>query len=212
MRLRHIEGAAEFVASNEQVILEQDALAMSGHWQQLFANESLLHLEIGMGRGRFLMASAAAYPQINFIGLELCEEVIMQALQRYQELPPNIRILWLNAKMLDQVFAKGEVERIYLNFPDPWPKNRHAKRRLTWDDYLHKYQHILDDEGTLRFKTDNPQLFDWSVARFADNGWEPVGLSHDLPLEESGIISEYETRYRRYGQPICCGEWKKGRK
>ena len=114
MRLRHIEGAAEFVASNEQVILEQDALAMSGHWQQLSANESPLHLEIGMGRGRFLMASAAAYPQINFIGLELCEEVIMQALQRYQELPPNIRILWLNAKMLDQVFAKGEVERLIL--------------------------------------------------------------------------------------------------
>lgn len=212
MRLRHIEGAAEFVANNERVIEEQEALALPGHWQELFANERPLHLEIGMGRGRFIMASAAAYPQFNFVGLELCEEVIMQALQRYGELPENVRILWGNAKLLSQIFAPGEVARLYLNFPDPWPKNRHAKRRLTWDDYLQQYQHILDDEGTLRFKTDNPQLFDWSVARFAANGWEALALSHDLPLEDAGIISEYETRYRRYGQPICCGEWKKGRK
>lgn len=209
MRLRHIAGAAEFVAAHPQVIQEQQALSLPGQWPEVFANSHPLHLEIGMGRGRFLLSAAQAEPQINFIGLELCEEVIMQALQRYQQLPENIRILWLNAQLLDQVFAPGEIAKIYLNFPDPWPKNRHAKRRLTWDDYLQKYRRVLAAAGTLRFKTDNPQLFDWSRARFAANGWEPLTLSHDLPLEESGIISEYEARYRRLGQPICCGEWRR---
>lgn len=210
MRLRHIEGAAEAVAANQRVIGEQEAPDWRGKWQQLFAAEKRpIHLEIGMGRGRFIIASAAACPDISFIGLELREEVIMQALERYGELPDNLRILWLNAAMLEEVFAPGEVERIYLNFPDPWPKNRHYKRRLTWNDYLLKYQHILTAGGSLRFKTDNRQLFDWSVERFSENGWLQQLLSYDLPLEDAGVISEYEARYRRRGLPIYCGQWQR---
>ena len=200
-----LEKCSDVIISNPQ--------EHKGRWRQLWGHEGQLHLEIGCGKGDFIVKSAEKYPDIMFVAIERYQNVLLLAAEKAMAAGvKNLLFIDADAALLEEIFAPDEIDRIYLNFSDPWPRNKHAKRRLTWDDYLHKYQHILKDEGTLRFKTDNPQLFDWSVARFADNGWEPVALSHDLPLEESGIISEYETRYRRYGQPICCGEWKKGRK
>lgn len=209
MRLRHIPGAADAVADCKAAFDQQGAPGLKGRWREHFANTRPIHLEIGMGRGHFLLASALAHPELNFIGLELREEMIMQALERIDTLPPNIRFLWLNAQMIGEVFAEGEIAAIYLNFPDPWPKARHAKRRLTAASYLQQYGRILKDDGIVRFKTDNPELFAWSVESFKAEGWQVLNLSPDLPLAESGIISEYETRYRRLGQPIFFGEWRK---
>ena len=209
MRLRHIPGAADIVRSCQAVFDEKEAPDVRGRWQETFGNTHPIHLEIGMGRGRFLLASAASYPKLNFIGLEIREEMIMQALERTEKLPPNISFLWLNAELLSEVFAHQEIAHIYLNFPDPWPKNRHAKRRLTAEPYLKRYSEILDSCGTVRFKTDKQDLFTWSQESFAASGWELLNLSDDLPLVDSGIISEYETRYRRLGQPIFFGEWRK---
>lgn len=209
MRLRHIAGSAELVAASPVVFDEKQAPGYQGRWAELFGNQGSLHLEIGMGRGRFILTSACTQPEVNFLGLEIREEMIMQCLQRLEEFPPNIRLLWLNARILAEVFAPGEIERIYLNFPDPWPKNRHAARRLTHPAYLELYRQILSDKGSLRFKTDNADLYDWSVERLAQEGWQLADSSRDLPLAEAGIISEYEMRYREYKQPIYFGEWRK---
>ncbi len=209
MRLRHIPGAAELVAASASVLDEKEAVAYQGKWQELFGNSNPLHLEIGMGRGKFIFAAAIAQPEINFLGLEIREEMIMQALQREQFFPPNLRLLWLNANLLTEVFAEAELAGIYLNFPDPWHKNRHAARRLTHQTYLQLYRSILDQAGTLRFKTDNLNLYNWSLPKFQEEGWQLLDSSLDLPLDLAGIISEYETRYRRRGQPIYFGEWRK---
>lgn len=209
MRLRHIPGAAETVTASKAVFDQQRAPGLKGCWREIFANDRPIHVEIGMGRGRFLLASAAAFPAHNFIGLEIREEMIMQALERAETLPSNIRFLWLNAGLLEEIFAEQEIARIYLNFPDPWPKSRHAKRRLTSAPYLKKYKAVLEKDGTVRFKTDKPELFAWSEESFAAGGWELLTFSYDLPLAEAGIVSEYETRYRRLGQPIFFAEWRK---
>ena len=209
MRLRHIPGAAEAVAASPLVYSEKTAPGYKGHWRELFGNDAPLHLEIGMGRGKFILAQALAQPDIDFIGLELREEMIMEALEKVEDIPANLRFLWVNAGLLPELFAEGEVDKIYLNFPDPWPKSRHAKRRLTAASFLEMYEHILADEGILRFKTDNEDLFRWSVWSFSESGWQEVSVTYDQPWEEAGIISEYETRYRRKGQPICCGQWRK---
>lgn len=209
MRLRHIAGAKQMVEASPFVYSDKTAVDFSGKWQQVFAKEQPLQLEIGMGRGKFILASALAAPNTNFLGLEIREEMIMQALQKTETVPDNLRFLWLNAQLLSEVFAKGEIDKIYLNFPDPWHKNRHAGRRLTAQTYLEQYRVILKNGGTLRFKTDNLNLYNWSLPKFAAAGWQLLESSLDLPLERSGIISEYEARYRRHNQPIYFGEWQK---
>ena len=203
MRLRNIPGAKETVAASPRVLDEAAALALAGRWRELFPPDQPLHLEIGMGRGRFISESAAAFPDINFLGLEIREEMIMQALEKLAGSPDNLRFLWLNAARLDELFAPGEIDQIYLNFPDPWPKTRHARRRLTAPAFLSRYQLILRPGGELRFKTDNPELFHWSELNLRAGGWQIRELERDLPEERSGVITEYERRFRRQGQPIC---------
>ncbi len=211
MRLRHIPGAAEAVAASPLVYDEKKASDHRGKWRELFVNgaDAPLHLEIGMGRGRFLLAKALAEPNVDFLGLELRAEMIMEALERTEEPPANLRFLWLNAALLTELFAPGEIDRIYLNFPDPWPKSRHAKRRLTAESFLRQYEQILAEDGELCFKTDNADLFRWSLWSFQEAGWQEISSTTDQPWEEAGVISEYETRYRRKGIPICCGKWRK---
>ena len=121
----------------------------------------------------------------------------------------NVDFMQENAELLAEMFAQGELSRIYIHFPDPWPKSRHAKRRLTAGSFLQQYAAILSADGILRFKTDNADLFHWSQNSFSENGWEELSCTFDQPREEAGIISEYETRYRRKGIPICCGQWRK---
>ena len=209
MRLRHIPGAAETISAHEMVFTYDEAIKNNGSWSKVYPAVQPLHLEIGMGRGKFVFASANVYPKINFLGLEIREAVIYTALEREVIIPKNCRFLWMDAANLNEVFDQGEIDQIYLNFSDPWPKARHAKRRLTAPTYLEQYQKILKPSGSIRFKTDNEQLFDWSNISFEENGWQAIEISRDLPIEESGIISEYETRFRRMGQPIFFSEWRK---
>ena len=207
MRLRNIPGAKEAVAASSLVWNETAALEQRGSWQQIFPKTQALHLEIGMGRGLFITTLAKRFPDVNFLGLEIREEMVMQALERLSDAvepagSDNLRFLWLNAARMDELFAENEVERIYINFPDPWPKSRHAKRRLTALPLLAIYRKILAPGGEFYFKTDNQPLFDWSVENFTAAGWQLDEVSYDLPLERSIAVTEYENRYRGQGQPI----------
>ena len=204
MRLRHDPAAAPFVAAHAQVLLEDAAPAHRGAWRQALGLDAAaaLALEIGCGRGRFILEAAQARPECGFLGLELRAEMVMQAIERVSELPPNLRFLCLNAALLPELFAAGEVDTVYLNFPDPWPKSRHAKRRLTAPPFLRQYREILSSDGRLRFKTDNRPLFDWTLENLPASGLAVVEIDYALDAAVSGPISEYEARFRRRGQPI----------
>ena len=204
MRLRHDPAAVPFVTAHERVLREEDAPAYRGKWRSLFLQkqDAPLHLEIGIGRGRFILNSSLAQPDICFLGLELRAEMVMQAIERVKELPSNLYLLQLNAQLLPDLFAPGEIDVIYINFPDPWPKNKHAKRRLTSPEFLRVYHQILSNYGEIRFKTDNSDLFEWSLLNFEQEGFELLRTDRCLSAEDSGVISEYEKRFRTKGQPI----------
>ena len=163
MRLRNIPRAEGTIQSHQAAIKRPED--QKGCWKQVFGNENPIYIEIGMGKGRFLLNMAKQYPNVNFIGIERYSSVLLRALEKYdteefQELT-NIRFVCMDAKELSEVFAKGEVERIYLNFSDPWPKARHAKRRLTSTEFFARYDKILAEDGTVEFKTDNTELFNF---------------------------------------------------
>ena len=204
MRLRHDPAAVPFVAAHDRVLREENAPAYRGKWRSLFQREqdAPLHLEIGIGRGRFILNTSLAQPDVCFLGLELRAEMVMQAIGRVKELPPNLYLLQLNAQLLPELFAPREIDVIYINFPDPWPKNKHAKRRLTSPDFLQIYRQVLSESGEIRFKTDNRDLFEWSLLNFEQYGFELSRTDRGLAEEDSGVISEYEKRFRTKGQPI----------
>ena len=204
MRLRHDPAAAPFVAAHERVLREDEAPAWRGKWRSLFGRyeDAPLHLEIGIGRGRFILNSANALSDVCFLGLELRAEMVMQAIERVKELPANLYLLQLNAQLLPELFAPGEIDVIYINFPDPWPKTKHAKRRLTAPEFLQTYRQVLKDGGEIRFKTDNEELFEWSLLTFEQQGFRLSDVDHDLSEDDSGVITEYEKRFRTKGQPI----------
>ncbi len=206
MRLRRMPQAKEIVANSDLVFSPKNIANLRGNWEKIFANDSPIYLEVGMGRGKWITAEAAKNPKINYIGLEMREEMIFQALERLQgKIPPNIRFLWVDASNLPLLFTRGEVDGIYLHFSDPWPKLRHAKRRLTHPLFLKDYDFVLKPKGQLNFKTDNQDFFDWSLTQFAktyQRGWRQLALDRNLPLEEGQAITEYEKRFRRMNQPI----------
>ena len=204
MRLRHDPAAIPFVTAHERVLREDDAPACRGSWRGLFGRgkDAVLALEIGIGRGRFILTSSQVQPDVCFLGLELRAEMVMQTIERVRALPPNLYLLQLNASLLPELFAPGEIDLIYLNFPDPWPKARHARRRLTAPEYLQSYRRILRKDGELRFKTDNHDLFEWSLENLAAQGFALRDVDRDLSAERSGVMTEYEKRFRTRGQPI----------
>lgn len=210
MRLRHIAGSRDKLLELPELVLRGES-APAGRWRDYFAGRGAgakeLCLEIGCGRGRFINELAVNAPDKAFIGLELHEEVICQALEKYFARPEpvnNLAFLWLNANELQGCFAPGEVDKIYLNFSDPWPKKKHAKRRLTYDKYLAVYAGLLREGGELCMKTDNRQLFEFSLDRLLACGWRLLEIDWDYP--ECGAPddrpTEYEMRFRRLGQPI----------
>ena len=161
MRLRNIPGADDAILNSEYCIKNPEE--QKGHWQDCFETAQPLHIEIGMGKGRFIMDTAALHPDINYIGIERYSSVLLRALQKMEQNPlPNIKFICMDAADVAEVFAKDEVDRIYLNFSDPWPKDRHAKRRLTSRQFFARYDLILKKEGHLEFKTDNQDLFTFS--------------------------------------------------
>ena len=207
MRLRNIPGADEVIANSPICI--QNPTEYRGKWQQLFGNTNPIHIEIGMGKGRFLMVLAALNPEINYIGIERYTSVLLRAVQKMDESQlPNVRFLCIDAATLPEVFAKDEVNRIYLNFSDPWPKDRHARRRLTSNDFLQRYDQILAQDGRIEFKTDNRGLFDFSVEEIENSPiWKLQVKTYDLhddPMLNFGnIMTEYEEKFSSKGNPIC---------
>ena len=206
MRLKHIKGAEEAIAVNEFVV--HDAKERPGKWHELFGNDHPIHIEIGMGKGQFLTALAAEHPDINYIGIEKFSSVLVRAVQKQNELElPNLRLIRMDADSITDVFAPGEVDRIYLNFSDPWPKERHAKRRLTSVEFLRRYENILAKDGHVEFKTDNQPLFEFSLEAAEEAGWKLLAvtrdLHHDTALNKGNIMTEYEERFSAQGNPIC---------
>lgn len=208
MRLRHIPGSKENLQQAAGQVLTA-AEAPKGRWREFFAargkGAQKLCLEIGCGRGRFCNDLAAAYPDLAIIGLEVVDEVMLRALEHYQANPlPNLALLWQNAEQLAASFAEGELDRIYLNFSDPWPKKKHAKRRLTHDRFLAAYAGLLKPGGELWLKTDNRALFDFSADRLLACGWRLADICYDYPATGAAEDkqTEYEQRFRALGQPI----------
>ena len=202
MRVRKKPWAAQELLDNTLVI--NDAPEKKGKWKEYFGNDHPIYVEIGCGKGGFLRKNAEAYPDVNFIGIERQETVVAMAARRADEELPNLAFVWDNASNLSDLFEVGEFQRLYLNFSDPWPKARHAKRRLTHRNFLAKYQRLLGKGGHLRFKTDNRALFDFSVEEFKEFGLEIIALSYDLHNSDydNEVQTEYERKFSSLGTPI----------
>ena len=205
MRLRNIPGADEAIADSPHCI--QEPMAEKGRWNLIFGNDHPVHIEIGMGKGQFIMQFAKDHPDINYIGIERYSSVLLRALQKMEVEPlPNIRFLCMDASMITEVFDKEEVAKIYLNFSDPWPKERHAKRRLTSRQFFERYDKILAGNGVVEFKTDNDDLFAFSMEEVAEAGWtldaHTFDLHHDPVLNEGNVMTEYEEKFSSLGRPI----------
>lgn len=248
MRLKYVPGSPEHIAESEFVIKKPEE--HKGSWNTLFGNSNPIHIEIGMGKGRFITELARKNPNINYIGVEKYTSVLIRAIEKREiiefgrklknltnEAPeeeaqqentqengltekegtigeekspcgyrlPNLYYLCVDAEFIDGMFAKGEVDRIYLNFSDPWPKDRHAKRRLTSAHFLSKYETFLNPEGCIAFKTDNRGLFDFSLTEIAENGWELSEVTYDLhnsEYAEGNVMTEYEQKFSAKGNPI----------
>ncbi|MGN1165306.1 MAG: tRNA (guanosine(46)-N7)-methyltransferase TrmB [Lachnospiraceae bacterium] len=207
MRLRNIPRAERVLNESEMVI--KNASENKGRWaSDIFGNDHPLHIEIGMGKGQFLLALAERNPHINYIGIERYSSVLLRAVEKLDEPVPNIRFLCIDAAEIPEIFASEEVERIYLNFSDPWPKARHARRRLTSSEYFARYDKILARDGQVEFKTDNRGLFDFSVEEINNSDiWEVTACTYDLhndtSMNEGNIMTEYETKFSSMNHPIC---------
>ena len=204
MRLRNVKGSRETIAANPFVI--QDIKAQKGHWTEVFGNEKPLYIEIGMGKGQFIIEMARRNPDKNFIGIEKYSSVLVRALEKCEEnAPENLRFIRMDAEEILEVFAADEVSGIYLNFSDPWPKDRHAKRRLTYRDFWVRYKEILKPEGQVIFKTDNRPLFDFSLEEVEIAGWTLENVTFDLhhsEYMEGNVMTEYEAKFSAKGNPI----------
>lgn len=205
MRLRNVKGSRETIQANEYVI--KDETTMAGKWAEIFGNDHEIRVEVGMGKGRYIMDMARLNPDINFIGIEKFSSVLVRGLEKQaEEQLPNVRFIRMEAEYIEQVFAPGEVGYIYLNFSDPWPKDRHAKRRLTSETFLNRYRNILADGGGVTFKTDNRPLFDFSVEQVPLANYEADIITYDLhnsEYAEGNVMTEYEEKFSSIGNPIC---------
>ena len=206
MRLRNIAGSREVIAESKYTV--KDPEQKKGLWKkEIFGNDNEIHIEIGMGKGRFIMDMAALHPDINYVGIEKYSSVLLRAIQKQEELQlPNVIFIRMDAEDITDVFDTGEVDKIYLNFSDPWPKDRHAKRRLESRQFLKRYETILKDAGFIEFKTDNNDLFDFALEEVEAAGWKMIAftrdLHHDEKLNEGNIMTEYEAKFSAIGNPI----------
>ena len=205
MRYRRVKGATEkierlqayFVAGPEEC---------RGRWAEVFGNDHPVFLEMGCGKGKFLTELVRRHPEYNYIGVEGQERVYLRAAQRVHEAGlSNIRFIGQFVRRPSECFGPGEIAGIYLNFSDPWPKARHAKRRLTHRRYLEEYRRFLDPEGVIAFKTDNDNLFEFSLEEFREFGAKIPDISWDLhasPLRAKEVTTEYEDKFREWGIAI----------
>jgi tRNA (guanine-N7-)-methyltransferase len=206
MRLRNVRGSRETIVESEFVI--KDETSQKGRWREIFGNDNPIYIEIGMGKGMFIMEQARQNPDINFIGIEKYSSVLVRAIEKREQETEmkNLYFIRMDAEYIADVFEKSEVAYIYLNFSDPWPKDRHAKRRLTSTQFLARYEQILAENGGVTFKTDNVMLFDFSLEQVKEAGWELVNYTRDLhhsEYAEGNIMTEYEKKFSSMGNPIC---------
>ena len=205
MRLRNIPGAREAIAESPFVVHDEES--MKGKWHDFFGNDNPIHIEIGMGKGTYIMESAKRNPNINYIGSEKYSSVLLRALEKREEESDlnNLIFIRMDAEYIENVFAPDEVDNIFLNFSDPWPKDRNAKRRLTSTRFLDRYEHIMKKSGKVTFKTDNNDLFDFSLESAKEKGWEIVIMTRDLhksEYNEGNIMTEYEKKFSGLGHKI----------
>ncbi|MFV0560008.1 MAG: tRNA (guanosine(46)-N7)-methyltransferase TrmB [Enterococcus sp.] len=204
MRVRNRPGAAELLAAHPEFVVSEPK-DFKGKWKELFKNDHLLHIEIGTGKGQFIYGMAKAHPEINYIGIEMQVSVLSIALDKLIEEPlPNLKLLSVDGSDLTEYFAESEVDQIYLNFSDPWPKTRHEKRRLTYKTFLAVDEKILRPMGEIHFKTDNQGLFEYSLASFSQYGLilKQVWLDLHQSTFEGNIMTEYEEKFSSRGQRI----------
>ena len=195
MRLKHVKGAEEIIKKGIYYI--DNPKDLKGNWSEVFNNNNPIYIEIGMGKGDFIIENACLYPDINFIGIEKFDSVIVRAIQKSNELElNNLKLIRMDAIEIDEVFCK-EIDKIYLNFSDPWPKERHAKRRLTSPIFLAKYDTIFKDIPNITMKTDNNGLFEYSLESLVNYGYEMIYVTRDLYSEDisDNIATEYEKKF-----------------
>lgn len=204
MRLRHIPGSEEEIAGSPYVV--QNPEEKKGFWKEVFGNDNPIEIEVGMGKGRFIMELAGMHPEINYVGIERYPSVLLRGIEKRAGMElSNIYFLCVDAKNLAEIFAPGEVDKVYLNFSDPWPKASHAKRRLTSEGFMQVYGQILKEEGTVEFKTDNHCLFHYSMESVPKAGWKIKAYTYDLHhsvMGEGNVMTEYEEKFSSKGNPI----------
>ena len=204
MRVRNRKGATELLEAHPQYVILNPADA-KGRWQEIFGNDHPIHVEVGSGKGAFVSGMAKANPEINYIGVDIQKSVLSYALDKVLATDvPNIKLLWVDGSDLTDYFEEGEIDRLYLNFSDPWPKKRHEKRRLTYQSFLATYQQILPENGEIHFKTDNRGLFEYSLVSFSQYGMKLKGVWLDLHASdfEDNVLTEYEQKFANKGQVI----------
>ena len=201
MRLKNVKGANEIIINGKYYV--DNPYQYKGIWRRLFGNDNPIYIEIGMGKGNFIIENAKRYPDINFIGIEKYDSVIVRAIQKSNELElNNLKIVRMDAKKLEEVFDK-EIDTIYLNFSDPWPKDRHAKRRLTSSIFLSIYDKIFKSSCKIIMKTDNKPLFEYSLDSLEEYGYKITYKTDNLEvLSEDNIMTEYEEKFYKLGIKI----------
>ncbi|MDO4474193.1 MAG: tRNA (guanosine(46)-N7)-methyltransferase TrmB [Eubacteriales bacterium] len=225
MRLRNIPRADGVLQAHPIVVKEEKE--QKGKWAEVFGNHNPIHIEIGMGKGQFILSLAKRNPEINYIGVERYSSVLLRAVEKYNEMCgqkpliedvtdteqlriweeiPNVRFICMDAADITEVFEPGEIQKIYLNFSDPWPKKRHARRRLTSKEFFGRYEKVLPAEGVVEFKTDNTELFQFSLDEVAEAGWalraHTWDLHHDEVMNVGNVMTEYEEKFSSMGNPI----------
>ena len=213
MRLRNIPRAEGVLEAHDKVIKNEKEL--KGRWREVFGNDNPVYIEIGMGKGQFLTEMAARHPERNYIGIERYSSVPAcpplpldkRGEDRGGRTLGNIRFICMDAAQIAEVFGKGEVRGIYLNFSDPWPKKRHARRRLTSRGFFARYDQVLAPDGQVEFKTDNRDLFRFSLEEAEEAGWRVLMSTWDLhgdpDMNRGNVMTEYEEKFSAKGNPIC---------
>jgi len=206
MRVRNRKGAGEMLAENAHIVVENPA-DFKGRWSERFGNNHPIHIEVGCGKGAFTTGMAALHPEINYIAIDMQLSVLSYALDKAIEAGlPNVQMMLVDGAALSEYFEEGEIDQVYLNFSDPWPKARHEKRRLTYKSFLETYEKILRSEGEIHFKTDNRGLFEYSLVSLANYGMELKKVWLDLHQDEEfaplNVMTEYEKKFSQKGQVI----------
>ena len=201
MRLRNVKGASDIIENSSFVI--KNYKDYKGCYNKIFNNNNPIHIEIGMGKGDFIIGMAKKYPEINFIGIEKFDSVIVRAIEKIEEKIPNLILIRMDATEIEEVFEK-EIDTIYLNFSDPWPKNRHSDRRLTSLKFLKRYDSVFNNEKQIIMKTDNRKLFEFSLIEFSNYNYKFEEISLDLYNDDikDNVQTEYERRFHNLGFPI----------